>query len=57
MHWHDHERFDINNDELLRTILEIKKEEEVGGGILFGLELCPKGKGITLVQQKIIPTS
>jgi hypothetical protein len=52
VHLQGHERFDINNDELLKTIWKHTKWGEEGGkGIFLSLDL---GKGITLIDYKII---
>ncbi len=55
MHLQGHERFDINNDELLKPIWKNTKWGEEGGkGIFFNLDLS---KGITLIDYKIIYVS
>jgi len=38
MHLHGHERFDMNNDELLGIIWEHRKKKKGKGGIFLGLE-------------------
>jgi hypothetical protein len=51
VHLQGHERFDINNDELLKTIWKYTKWGKGGKGILLSLDL---GKGITFIDYKII---
>jgi hypothetical protein len=50
VHLQGHERFEINNDELLKTIWKHTKWGKGGKGILLSLDL---GKGITLIDYKV----
>ncbi len=57
MHLHGHKRSNINNDELLGTILECKEGEKKKreGDIYLSLEHCPNlARGIKLVFTKEI---